>query len=254
MARTRGSAKKPARCPGCASRKRSGMRISTGLPRSSARGVAEQLLGLRVDEHDVAVAVDDHDGVRRRLEQAPELRLAGLQLAQAPEHRRVTLADGDHRFVLGSMHHHLDGNQHAVLAPANGFYGDRTALRDLAQADRRLRRGASSGTVRSAHPPADSLFRRVAEHRLCTAIPGQNPALLRYRQQRIRRHIQKAPGKRSNSRRSHIVRHRCPHARFTAPALHAPYRARPRRRTVSRETPRRLPRAPVFACLHRHGR
>ena len=96
--------------------------------------VAEQLFRLCVDDGDVAIAVDDHDGVRRRFEQAPEFRLAGLQLAQAPEHRRVTLADGDHRFVVGSMQHHLDGNQHAVLAPANGFYGDRTALHDLAQA------------------------------------------------------------------------------------------------------------------------
>ena len=96
--------------------------------------VAEQLFRLCVDDDDVAVAVDDHDGVGRRFEQAPEFRLAGLQLAQAPERRRVTLADGDHRFVLGSMQHHLDGNQHAVLTPANGFYGDRTALHDLAQA------------------------------------------------------------------------------------------------------------------------
>ena len=150
--------------------------------------VAEQLFRLCVDDRDVAIAVDDHDGIRRRFEQAPEFRLAGLQLAQAPERRHVTLADGD-QFVARSMQHHLDGNQHAVLAPANGFYGDRTALHDLAQADR----GFAAEFVRNReirNPPADSLFRRVAEHRLCTAIPGHNPAVLRNRQQCIRRRIQ----------------------------------------------------------------
>jgi len=42
--------------------------------------VAEELLGLRVDQHDVAIPVHDDDGVRGGLEQPRELVLRALSL------------------------------------------------------------------------------------------------------------------------------------------------------------------------------
>src|SRR5262245_56942247 len=43
--------------------------------------IAEETLGLRVDEHDLAGVVDDDDRVRRRLQEPAELLLARLEYA-----------------------------------------------------------------------------------------------------------------------------------------------------------------------------
>ena len=74
--------------------------------------IAEHALGLRVDELDVTMAVDDHHGVRRRLEQPAELLLGAPQqsvaahqaahdgvvgAAQPVQQPAQELADGDHR-------------------------------------------------------------------------------------------------------------------------------------------------------------
>ena len=140
-------------------------------------GIAEHPFGLCVDNRDVAVTVHDHDRIRRRFEQAPELRLARLQLAQASEHRGVTLADGDQRLVISSMHHHADRNQRTVLVPANSFYRDRAIVQGAAQ----IGRGFGAECVRNrqvGNPPADSFLRRETEHRLCAAVPREDATVV----------------------------------------------------------------------------
>ena len=67
------------------------------LPEQLARGIAEQILGLGVDQEDAAVAVDDDDGVRRGLEKAAKARLAFLALgnvAQCHDHPHFGQAKG----------------------------------------------------------------------------------------------------------------------------------------------------------------
>src|SRR6185369_15555650 len=44
--------------------------------------VAEQGFGLPIDQHDATALIDDHDGVGRRLDQAPEFLFGGPGLCQ----------------------------------------------------------------------------------------------------------------------------------------------------------------------------
>ena len=89
------------------------------LPTSSSRLVAEELLGLAVDQGDAAPRVDDDHGVGGGLEQPPEHCLPSLAFGDVPGDGRgaddpaVGGADGGHR------ERHPD--QRAVLAHAIGF-------------------------------------------------------------------------------------------------------------------------------------
>src|SRR5712675_2079762 len=49
--------------------------------------VAEQLLGLRVDENDAPLAIDDYDGVRSGLEESAELVLGAPAVGDVPDGR-----------------------------------------------------------------------------------------------------------------------------------------------------------------------
>ncbi len=55
-----------------------------GSPQQVLSGVAEERLGLGVDQLDGAPLVDDHHGVGRRLQQGPEARIGGSALADVP--------------------------------------------------------------------------------------------------------------------------------------------------------------------------
>jgi hypothetical protein len=82
------------------------------LPDQLLAAVAEQLLGLRVDQQDTAVAVDDHHRVRRRLEQTAELLLGAAALADVADRARHPHAV----FGLDRTQADLHGKLGAVLA------------------------------------------------------------------------------------------------------------------------------------------
>jgi len=63
--------------------------------------VPEERLGLSVDGHDDAVAIDDDDGVRGGLEEAPESRFARLGFLQAVHQSRIPHRQSDDCFALG---------------------------------------------------------------------------------------------------------------------------------------------------------
>ena len=174
-------------------------------------GVAEQLFRLCVDDRDVALTVDDHDRIRRRFEQAAELRFARLQLAQPPENRDVTLADGDQRLVISSTHHYADRNQRTFLPPAKSLHRDRASGEGAAQ----IGRGFAAEFIENrqvGNPPANSFLRREAEHRLCAAIPREYPTVVRHGKECVRRSIEEALRMRNISGRPQVVGHACQRA------------------------------------------
>src|SRR5438445_371064 len=75
--------------------------------------VAEEPFGLRVHEDDLPLAIDDHDGIGRRLEQSPELRLRALALADVPDR-----AHRDHPVVrLQGTQADFHRELHAIAPP-----------------------------------------------------------------------------------------------------------------------------------------
>ena len=92
-------------------RNRSGTSFSTVDPSSSCLAIAEELLGLGIDERDAPVAVDDDDGVRCGLEEAAELVLRLLAVGDVPDGAR----DQDSLFGLEGTETDLDRELRAVL-------------------------------------------------------------------------------------------------------------------------------------------
>ena len=78
IGRTSARAVYPSRLATCPARTALGHENLDGLADQFVALVAEQPLGLTVDQDDPAVTVDDHHGVRRRLEQVTELFLRPL--------------------------------------------------------------------------------------------------------------------------------------------------------------------------------
>ena len=125
----------------CIPENRSGTRISTCSPTSSARCVAEHLLHLGVDQGDDAVAVDDDHAVGRGLEEAAEelgLAVLVVGLAQPDRHHRAPVGvrgadrevDGDRGAVGVVQLRVADGDLDAV--------GDHRAHGDLLERVHRL--------------------------------------------------------------------------------------------------------------------
>jgi len=88
IARGRGAAKYPVRCPGCARRNRSGTSSSTQLPDQFLPTVPEQFLGLAFDELNAPVLVDETMASGRRLQQISKLILGLLSSADVPDGAR----------------------------------------------------------------------------------------------------------------------------------------------------------------------
>jgi hypothetical protein len=132
-----------------------------GRPQELGWGVAEDLLGLRVGEHDLPRAVHTEDRVRSRVEQASEALLCSRALGEVA-HRRRDARDHpvcrlDRREVdphgdPGAVFSHPDGleipERVPGLQPSEQLTG---LLRALGRYDER-------------DPLAHCLFRRVAEH------------------------------------------------------------------------------------------
>jgi hypothetical protein len=149
-------------------------------------GVAEEPLGLAIDQDDAPVPVDHDHGVGRRLEQAAELRLEQLGLPPVGEVRHVPEVGGDRDAAPGAAHPPQGGAHEdrgaALLAPAG-------LERPLARLDRPgdLPAGLlrlAGGDDQLEDRAAESFRGRVAEEDFGAAVPGEDLALGRKRDER----------------------------------------------------------------------
>jgi hypothetical protein len=154
--------------------------------------VAEQLLGLMVDEVDDAVGVDDDHRVRGRFEEAAKPGLQRALLAQPLELGDVLLV-GHHEARVAlrpghDAHRHVDVDERAVLAAAHGFEHDAAPAQRLVEHGARLG-DAVGGDDELVEQAVDDFRWRVAEDRLGPAVPEEHLSLRRQRDQRVRRFL-----------------------------------------------------------------
>ena len=101
--------------------------------------IAEQALRLRVDQHDLAVAVDDDDGVRRRFEQAAKLLFGAAAVADVADGADDKGAD----FRLDGRQADFHGEFDVILAQTQQFqvrpHGARARLVEIARAVAHMR-------------------------------------------------------------------------------------------------------------------
>ena len=129
--------------------------------------VAELLLGLDVEQDDLAALVHHDHRVRRRLEQAPVAGLGALAFGDVAGDRkeRRAAAEADNRAA------HLDLDERPVLPLVDGLDEPRTLPGDRLRAGRRtpdLLRRANVGRLHGQH-----LVTRVAKTLTCRAIGFQ---------------------------------------------------------------------------------
>ena len=158
----------------CMPEKRSGTRISTGSPTSSARCVAEQLLDLGVDQDDRAVAVDDDHAVGRASSR-PRKSLVWRYLSLGS---RMPIATTGPRSVRIGVIVRSTWCEHAAGVPEPGVaHGDLDAVRR----PRRRRRPAGTSCMVS-RPKSSTVCPTIASAGMPTTSPapcsraGRRPA------------------------------------------------------------------------------
>lgn len=156
---------------------------------SSAPGVPEQVLRLRVDQHDVAVAVDDHHGVGCCLQEATKLRFDLLALGNVANGGRdkhaLRCLDGpeaDFGGNLGSVLAHtvkVDASTHRARAWTGEIPG---AMRWMPFSVARWNQ--------NLHRLADQLGALVTEQSLCLPVDEQDATVLTDDDHRVGRSLE----------------------------------------------------------------
>jgi len=143
-------------------------------------GVAEQGLGLSVDQHDPAAIADDHHRIGRGLEQAPEPGLGGAREPEAGQRRYVGVVDRhEAERAVGAVdrpHRDVDVDPAAVLAQPHGLEQGAARPHDLGERGLRLAAlvaGHDQARRGSDRAPRSGRSRRCVRRPCSRTAPGR---------------------------------------------------------------------------------
>ena len=156
--------------------------------------VAEHVLRACVGDDDAAAAIDHHDAVGHRLEQAAKACFEPLRVAHDLQMRDV-LVRGQNPLdgPLGATHRlarDVDVNDRAVLAAAHRLVCGEIAIRSQSRDDAAFFLGAVGGNEEIVYKTRDGLAPRIAENRFRALAPVDDAAIGRRRDDRVRGLVQ----------------------------------------------------------------
>jgi hypothetical protein len=190
------------------------------LPHHLVPLVAEHLLGLAVHQDDGAVPVHDHQGVGRRLQQAPESQLRCAFVAQALDQGDVLLVRDNEAHLSARLsdgaHGHVDMDEGPGLGPPDGLERRQVAFDHLGQRATSLN-GVLLGDDQLFQQPPHRFFRAEPEDRSGSEVPEQDPAIGRQGDEGVGRLVDQGPGQLGGVGRVLVA-----HARFEGAATDNP--------------------------------